>query len=157
MDLKKVYIRDTDYEGNIEIDKTYYENTDILDIKNVNLKFSIHKNNNQEDVLNLKSTGIFILEDARNLTPIEYPFSIEFIEILNEESEFCGRFLTNSQNTLDILDILWENIVLEIPICVTSSEELNMKTKYYQVGNESKNEIDPRLAPLMDLLDKEKE
>ena len=66
--------------------------------------------------------------------------------------------MENSQNTLDILSILWENIVLEIPISYTESDELNLKEEGYQVnGNESGENVDPRLAPLLELLDKEKE
>lgn len=154
MDIRKVTIRPIKYEDKIEIPHEYYKNTGVLEIKNVTIEFEIKKNNNQEDILFLKSEGIFILEDARTLNPVEDPFCIEFETILNEESEFCGRFLTNSQNTLDILDILWENIVLEIPISFTVSEEL--KETQNSCGEDCKK-MDPRMAPLMDLLDKEKE
>lgn len=154
MDIRKVTIRPLKYQEKIEIPYEYYKNTGVLEVKDVFLEFEIKKNNDQEDVLSLKSNGIFLLEDARTLEPVEDPFQIEFETILNEESEFCGRFLTNSQNTLDILDILWENIVLEIPISFTVSEELQETQN--SCGEDDKK-IDPRLAPLMDLLDKEKE
>ena len=150
MNLKMVPIRECKYEGTVEIPKEYYEHTDVLEIKNVTLKFSIHKDQNQDDILSLQAHGIFVLSDARTLEPVEDPFTIEMNEKISFESEICGRFLENSQNTLDILDILWENIVLEIPISYTVSEELEeTKTKEEEM-------IDPRLAPLMELL-KEKE
>jgi len=154
MNLFCVPIRECTYENDITLEKSYYENTGVIDIPDVHVFFEIQKDNNQDYILKLNANGIFLLEDARSLETIEYPFKIEIKEKLNEESELYERFLKNSQNTLDILSILWENIVLEIPICYTISEELETGEK--QSGMSSV-EIDPRLAPLMGLLDKEKE
>ena len=72
----------------------------------------------------------------------------------------CRKFLTNSQNTLDILAVLWENIVLEIPISYTICDELELPSErvgWDMAHEESKEQIDPRMAPLLDLLKKEKE
>lgn len=158
IDLKEIPIRNINYDGNVEIPKEYYENTGVLDFKNVHLKFSIVTDSNQDDILDLECNGVMVLEDARSLDAVDYPFFITFHEFLNEESEICGRFLTNSQNTLDILSILWENIVLEIPISFTVSDEVKKSSEWYRIGGEESNDtVDPRLAPLMELLDKEKE
>lgn len=159
MDLSKVAIRDMEFEEEIILDKSFYEKTPVLEIKNLKLHFSIKKNLEQEEVLKMEASGTFLLEDARSLLPVEYPFHVFLEEKLNEESDLWDRFLTNSQNTLDILAILWENIVLEIPISYTVSEELESDEShgYKIVGKESKETIDPRLAPLLGLLDKEKE
>ena len=113
---------------------------------------------NQDYHLVLKADLTLTLSDARTCKPVSYPVHLDFEEKIEEDSEICGRFLENSQNTLDILSILWENIVLEIPISYTESDELNLKEEGYQVnGNESGENVDPRLAPLLELLDKEKE
>ena len=55
--------------------------------------------------------------------------------------------------------ILWENIVLEIPISYTVSDSLETKENdgWALVGENSEKEMDPRLAPLRELLDREKE
>lgn len=159
MDLTVVPIRVMEYESEVEIPKEMYQNTDILDMKDVFLKFQIYKDMNQDDILILESTGTMYLEDARSLESVPLTFHIKMEEKIDESSEMCGRFLTNSQNTLDIMSILWENIVLEIPISYTVCEPLKSEEKktYKIVGEESVNKIDPRLAPLMELLDKEKE
>ena len=160
LDLTKVPIRNINYEGVVAIPKEYYEKMDILDVQNVNLKFEIYKNMDQDDILHLVCTGNFLLQDARNLEPVSYPFQFEFEEKIDEESEMCGRFLENSQNTLDIMAILWENIVLENPISYTECDSLeNPKENvgWRVVGEKDDEEIDPRLAPLMELLDKKKE
>ena len=160
LDLTKVPIRNINYEGVVAIPKEYYEKMDILDVQNVHLKFEIYKNMDQDDILHLFCTGNFLLQDARNLEPVSYPFQFEFEEKIDEESEMCGRFLENSQNTLDIMAILWENIVLENPISYTECDSLeNPKENvgWRVVGEKDDEEIDPRLAPLMELLDKKKE
>lgn len=160
LDLTKVPIRNVNYEGVVAIPKEYYEKMDILDVQNVYLKFEIYKNMEQDDILHLDCRGNFLLQDARNLEPVSYPFQFEFEEKIDEESEMCGRFLENSQNTLDIMAILWENIVLENPISYTECDSLeNPKENvgWRVVGEKDDEEIDPRLAPLMELLDKKKE
>lgn len=159
IDIRHVPIRKMEVKQIIQIPSSYYKKTDIIDITDIYVEFSIFQNANQEDVLKLHATGSFVFEDARTLLNVEDPFVIDFETILNEESDFCGSFLANSQNTLDILEILWENIVLEIPISFTVSDEIKSVGLNDSGGNykEGKNNIDPRMAPLMDLLDKEKE
>ena len=49
------------------------------------------------------------LKDSVSLEPVLYPFSFKISENVSEKLE-------NDQFTLDIISILWENIVLEIPI-----------------------------------------
>ena len=72
---------------------------------------------------------------------------------------YCGNFYEKSKNSLDISEILWENIVLEIPISITNhkSEDLLLKGNGWELVNENKEEIDPRLAKLKELLDEGKE
>ena len=43
------------------------------------------------------------------------------VEIL----ENIDEFLENNQNSIDILEILWQNIVLEIPLKYTEVEDLS--------------------------------
>ena len=158
IDLQNVPIRDTQYHEKIIMPASYYQKMDIVGISPVDVKFEIKKDLNQEDNLHLQATGNLLLEDARTTETVEYPFQIDLTEKINEESEFCGRFLEKSKNTLDILSILWENIVLEIPISYTLADELHLEGEGYQVsGKKSGENIDPRLAPLLELLDKEKE
>lgn len=159
MNLREVFIRKTEYEGTVEIPKEWYIHTGVLDMKDFYLKFSIDKNANQDDILYLECRGDLILEDARTLDRVSYPISVSMEEKIDEESEICGKFLEKSKNTLDIMAILWENIVLEIPISYTVSDSLEIKENdgWALVGENSEKEMDPRLAPLRELLDREKE
>ena len=158
VDLQRFLIHETKQDITVELQKEMYTSAGILDIPCFIVSLGIKKDLNQDYYLSLKGDISLWLSDARTLKEVSYPISLDFEEKITEESEICGRFLENSQNTLDILGILWENIVLEIPISYTESDELNIVGDGYQVnGNESEKSMDPRLAPLLELLDKEKE
>ena len=160
IDLTKVPIRKIEYASVVQIPKSYYEKMAIIDIRDVNVKFSITSDANQDDILKLSCQGTFILQDARDLKEVSYPFQFELNEKITEDSEICGRFLENSQNTLDIMAILWENIVLENPISYTESaniENPEADAGWRVVGEEDEENIDPRLAPLRKLLQEKEE
>ena len=59
------------------------------------------------------------------------------------------------QNTLDLKQLLWQNIVLEVPISYTLNNDANLKGNGWELINDKnivKDEIDPRLKKLEDLL-----
>ena len=62
--------------------------------------------------------GTMILNDDISLEEVEYPFSIEYDDILEEN-------LKNNENTLDLFEFLWENIVLEVPLKFTKVTNLS--------------------------------
>ncbi len=143
----------------IELNKDLYEKTEIEEIKNLSIKGSVRYDYEGILNLNLEAQGIFILPDALTLEPIDYPFTSQIDEKIENIEEYCGSFYEKSKNSLDISEILWENIVLEIPISVTNhkSEDLLLKGNGWELVNENKEEIDPRLAKLKELLDEGKE
>ena len=59
-----------------------------------------------------------VLPCAVTLKDVDYEFDTEFEENLGKFEEIYKK----NKNTLEISDILWENIVLEIPIRVVSDE-----------------------------------
>ena len=59
-----------------------------------------------------------ILEDSISLDNIEYPFSIDIDENIEENLE-------KDENSIDILPILWQNIVLEVPLKFTKVNDLS--------------------------------
>ena len=93
----------------------------ILDLKDTTLKGRIYTND-YNTYINLNVEGIMYLEDSITLQPIEYPFSIEIDDNLEEIKENFTSCFDNLKNTLDILEFLWENIVLEVPIRVVSKD-----------------------------------
>lgn len=114
IELDKLF---TNYEKELIIDKTftiasnYLHNTNINDLKNLTFKGKVIRN---EDELKLegKIEGEMIIEDTISLENVSYKFSSQVDENLND-------FLKNNQNSIDIIEILWQNIVLEVPIRYT--------------------------------------
>ena len=161
LDLHHVMIAPVSFEGDIEIDSSYYQNTDILEMPAIHVLFSISRDLNQEDIFRMEAQGNFYLQDSLSLESVLYPFHFEVEEKIDKNNDFFEKILENSKNTLDIIEILWENIVLEIPISYSASENsLNLENQEgYELTTEEKKkeEVDPRLAPLLGLLDKEKE
>ena len=82
----------------------------------------------EEDNLNLIGDlkGVMILKDDITLDPVEYCFETEIEEILEKK-----------QNILDITEILWQNILVEIPSKVRSTDEaINLEGDGWRVISE---------------------
>ena len=65
-------------------------------------------------VASLKLDGDLILLSSRSLKEVPYEFSVKIEEIMGNFDTFYNK----NKNTLDILPLLWENIVSEVPIRV---------------------------------------
>lgn len=107
-----------DIDSEVVIQNDRFSNTEILDLKNLKLQGSIVRNSS--DIITLKAdlSGIMVLEDSISLEPIDHQFSCQIEEEFEENDE-------NLENILDITDILWQNIVLEVPLKLTNVENFN--------------------------------
>ena len=123
-------LRKFNYENTINIDtdvtfnEEYLKDTEIRDIKNTHVEGTLSINSLDELVANLIVKGTFILPNSVTLEDISYDFETE----IDENYGNIDNFFNNKQNTLDILGLIWENIVSEVPIRVTDGsepEELN--------------------------------
>ena len=79
----------------------------------------ISKNSMKEIVLDLKVKGEMTLPCAITLKPTKYPYNIELKGTLRE---LLDEFEEKFTNTLDIFPIIWENILMEIPMRVVSPD-----------------------------------
>lgn len=104
---------DTDFN----IDPTYYKDTDIRELKNLHLEGEIRIDYSDDLVMDLKVSGIMVLPCAVTLKDVPY----EFESVIEDSIGKFDEIYKNNKNTLEISSILWENIVLEIPIRVVSS------------------------------------
>ncbi|MCR5787530.1 MAG: DUF177 domain-containing protein, partial [Bacilli bacterium] len=118
----------------------------------------IFYNISDEIELDLNVKGVMILEDSITLDEIEYPYEFNLNEIINENNEEIKEYYQKSKNTLDIMPILWQNIVLEVPISITKEKDAHLSGEGWELINEeNKENIDPRLAELSKLLEEGKE
>ena len=111
-----------DISGNYSIDKKYYENSDIIALDDIKVTGKITRKENDdfelEDYVNCEIKGDMVIKDSISLEEVNYPFSIEYDDFLEEN---CIK----SKNILDIFQFLWENIVLEVPLQFTKVEDLS--------------------------------
>ncbi len=103
---------------NYVFNKEELEGTDLLDCK-CDIKGEIYKSITGDLAVNLVINGVMILPCAVTLKPVEYPFNIEIDDEINE---IIDNFDEKYQNTIDIFPIIWENILMEIPMRVVSEE-----------------------------------
>ena len=102
-------INSIDIDENFTIPKENYANTEIIDLEEVKVKGNLTYPSDDNIFLDIECSGTMKLNDSVSLEPVNYPFSFKI-------SENVVEFLEKDQFTLDIISILWENIVLEIPI-----------------------------------------
>lgn len=137
----------------------FYKDTEIISISEVEVVGRLSFVDYDNLLIDLNINGIMILPDSVTLEDVEYPFNIEIEENIDKNSEEIREYYQKDKNTLDITTILWENIVLEVPIRVTNgyNKNISLKGEGWELVDENKKEIDPRLAPLKELLDKREE
>lgn len=141
----------------INFDGTYIKNTDIRKLDNVKVVGTIIKGESNIYYLNLLVTGIMILPCAITLDDVPYQFSSEISEILSDTDENDEKYLKINGNSIDILPIVWQNIVLEVPIRVVSETayKVNRAGDGWKLVTEEEvieQTVDPRLEKLTDLL-----
>ena len=106
-----------DITGTYNIDYEYYKDSDIVKILDIKVDGYIYEEE-EIDKINCKIKGEMILNDSISLEEVNYPFSIEYDDIIEENCKI-------SENLLDIFMFLWENIVLEVPLQFTKVSDLS--------------------------------
>ena len=134
------------------IPESFYENTSIKGLDEVKVDGVIKYNAADEIQINLDVNGTMKLIDAVTNEPIKYPFSFQIDEILEENDENLTKYFEKSQNILDIIEFLWENIVLEVPIRVTNLTNAHLKGNGWELNSKEDNDgVDPRFEKLNEL------
>ena len=120
------YIDTIEVKEEVTIKENLLKESLITNLKNIILDGELFLD--EEDNLNLtgKLSGTMVLKDDITLEPVDYEFVAELEEILEK-----------SKNILDITDILWQNILVEIPSKVRSTDEdINLEGNGWRVISE---------------------
>ena len=125
IDLRKFnYSNTIEVDSDITFTEDYFKDTDIRNIKSAHVEGEFSINSLDELEANLSVSGTFILPNSVTLEDV----SLDFNNEIEENYGNIDNFFNNKQNTLDILALIWENIVSEVPMKVTDGnepEELN--------------------------------
>lgn len=146
--VDEIVINDT-----IDIPKEYL-NDDIKDISKVKVDGKITYNDYLiEANLNISCTLTLIC--SVSLKDVIYPINIEVNEEISDESDEDFNKILN--NSIDLLPIIWQNILMEIPMKVVSPDIKDENIygdgwKLITNEEEEEKEIDPRLSKLKDFL-----
>ena len=146
------------FNDEVEIDKSYLENTDIRDISKVKVEGSIRPyENNFELHMNIKCTLTLIC--SISLKDVKYDVDIDVNEVIGESTDEVEIEENNKiiNNNIDLIPIIWQNIILEVPLKVISPDvkRKNLEGDGWKFVTEEKvdnKDIDPRLEKLKDFL-----
>lgn len=147
------------YDIDFTIDVDVYQNVGIIDLKKLHVTGDISLNSVSMLAVNLTITGMMVIPDSVTNEPVEYPFTSKIEEEYDINDENFLEYYQKEQNILDIMKILWENIVLEVPMRFTVTKDAHLSGDGWSLGEEENkdDQIDPRLAKLAELLDNGKE
>jgi len=124
------YIDTIEINEEVKIEEEFLKSSLITNLKNVILDGELFLDEDGNLNLTGSLSGIMILKDDITLEPVEYKFDTELEEILEK-----------NKNILDITDILWQNILVEIPSKVRSTaEDINLEGNGWRVISEEQFE-----------------
>lgn len=116
-------------QGRIDFDFTpdmsEYKSADIKRLEDIRAVGSIIDNGTDEYEISMHITGYGIYRSAINLDDVKRKIDIEYSDFIKNLPDIYKK----SANTLDILPIIWENILLEIPIRAVNSSDTFAKTQ----------------------------
>lgn len=142
-------------DNEIEIPKDLLNGTEIRDISKVKVIGTISENGESYD-LDLHIKCNLTLTCSVSLKDVDYPIDIKTNEIISQTGENLEDFCKIINNSIDLVPIIWQNILVEVPIRVVSPdiEEENIYGDGWKfiTKEEENKEIDPRLEKLKDFL-----
>ncbi len=152
-------LNELNYKNEININYEVFKDDDldkrILDLKKAKVLGRIFKDSTGDIHLDLVFDGTMLLEDSITLEEVPYNFNIKIEENLLSLEENYKDCYENIKNILDLKQVLWQNIVLEVPISYTINGDANLKGNGWELKNDDNktlDDIDPRLKKLEDLL-----
>ena len=135
------------FEESVNIPKEFLVGSRIDRLNDIIAKGKISLNEENDLIINAKIKGTMILKDDITLEPVTYNFDTDF-----EDN------IINQKNEIDITDILWQNIITEIPSKVRATDEdVHLSGDGWRVisedeYNEERNKVNNPFANLEELL-----
>ena len=152
----------SDIDKSVDVDLTYSFNkeelngTDLLELNDVKIVGSISKDSMNEYTIDVEVKGVMVLPCAITLKPVDYPFNVKISGNLEEMLEEIGQNLKKIENSIDIFPIIWENILMEIPMKVVSEDAKDIKLEgdgWRLITDEKVGNINPEFQKLSQLFE----
>ena len=138
-------------EKNVIIPEELIKTSNIKKLDNVIFKGKITKDYDMNLVLEGIISGVMTLPDDITLEDTNYEFKSELEENIEEVLEI-------NKNTIDILELLWQNIVVEIPLKVRNpkNENINLEGNGWRLITEEEynNKKNTPFSDLSTILEK---
>ena len=148
--LKNNTVQSLEINEKIEFPEEKLKGNEIQRLEDIKVTGKIARVESSTYHITLNITGNMVLLCARSLEEVDYPLNIFIDENISEEPE-SGEIQVIFQNSLDIFAIVWENIVLEVPLQFTKVEDLkNFRGDGWRLVSE--DEITNSNNPFKDLL-----
>jgi len=142
-------VNEIDITNTYDIPKEYIYEESVIEANNIMVDGKIYlkeidENDYLDDYLECTIKGKIKVKDSISMEPID-------LDIDTEYNDFIEEIYKKDENTLDILQLLWENIVLEVPLQFTKVEDLS---KFHGDGWKliSEEELKHSNNPFSDLL-----
>lgn len=154
-ELKNGAINKLEIDESLEFSEEILKNTEIKRLENIKAKGELTRIENSTYHITLNITGNMVLICARSLEEVDYKLNI-FIDKNIGEEETVEEKQVILQNSLDIFGIVWENIVLEVPLRVIkeNADFLESGDGWSLIDDKKKTNNSP-FSDLLDMLDME--
>lgn len=152
--LKSGFVSFIAIDENCVFDESYLQQAELLELNNVHVVGEISKDAMDDYELSVIVDGVMVLPCAITLKPVNYPFEVEIQGNLQALLSEIDENIKILENSIDLLPIIWENILMEIPMRVVSEDvsDLSFEGNGWKLITEEEKEINPELAKLKDLL-----
>lgn len=144
----------------LPIDETYtftkeqLEDSGILELNQIHIFGHVTSPNLEQYYLEATLEGTMILPCSISLKPVSHFFSTKIEGNIEDLLEEIGESSKKIENSIDILPIIWENILMEIPMKIISKELDDVKLEgegWKFVTEDTKTSVNPELEKLKDL------
>ncbi len=152
--LKSSQVSSLNIDEDFSFSSDDVKDTDIVRLENIHASGKIERIEETTYKLDLNIKGNMVLLCARSLEEVDYPLNITISENISEETSEDLPLIT--QNMLDLRSIVWENIVLEVPLRVIK-EDASFITEGdgWNLVDEYKSQENSPFSELSNLLDME--
>ena len=125
LDLTRLQSRISDeleYHNSIILDEMLYKDTDIRSLSPIDVEITIVRSSDSSYNMDLRIKGTMVLPCSLTLKDVNYPFDIKTEVKVSNDNENYDEYVKINQNNIDIIPIIWQNILLEVPLRVESED-----------------------------------